>query len=81
VLGDSRHWTLVWSDEFDGAAGSPVNPNYWTMQTGSFGWSHDELQYYTEGTENAALDGQGNLAIVARQENPKQYDCRYSRRA
>ena len=36
-----------------------------------------ERQYYTNGTNNAALDGQGNLVITARRENPADYQCWY----
>jgi beta-glucanase (GH16 family) len=63
---------LVWSDEFDGPAGRPADPARWTHQVGDGsahgipGWGNGELQRYTEGTENAALDGAGNLVITAR---------------
>jgi beta-glucanase (GH16 family) len=58
--------SLIWSEEFDGPAGSPVDPDIWQPEVGGHGWGNEELQYYTEGTENASLDGGGNLAIVAR---------------
>jgi beta-glucanase (GH16 family) len=32
------------------------------------GWGNQQLEYDTDRTENAALDGQGNLAITARRE-------------
>ena len=57
---------IDWSEEFDGAAGQPVNPAIWQPEIGGHGWGNQELQYYTDGTENAALDGSGNLAIVVR---------------
>ncbi len=63
---------LVWSDEFDGPAGTPVDTARWTHQLGDGsaygipGWGNAELQQYTDSTENAALDGHGNLAITAR---------------
>ena len=31
------------------------------------GWGNAELQYYTDGTANAAIDGKGSLAITARE--------------
>ena len=31
------------------------------------GWGNQELQYYTPGTANVATDGEGNLAITARE--------------
>jgi beta-glucanase (GH16 family) len=59
---------LIWSDEFDGVTGSAPDAAKWTHDTG-FGWgSGAELQAYTDRTKNAALDGQGNLAITARSE-------------
>ncbi len=30
-------WSLGWSDEFDGAAGSPVDPATWQPQVGGHG--------------------------------------------
>jgi hypothetical protein len=53
---------LLWSDEFDGPSGAPVNPAVWSYEVGDGsaqgipGWGNDELQIYTSGTENAALD-------------------------
>jgi beta-glucanase (GH16 family) len=58
---------LAWSDEFSGPAGSPVGSS-WRAETGGSGWGNEELQTYTAGTANAALDGAGNLAVTARQE-------------
>jgi beta-glucanase (GH16 family) len=31
------------------------------------GWGNDELQYYTDSTDNAATDGQGNLIITVKE--------------
>ncbi|MBO0609430.1 glycoside hydrolase family 16 protein [Myceligenerans salitolerans] len=59
---------LVWSDEFDGAAGSAPNPANWNHETGDHGWGNNELQNYTNSRDNSALDGNGNLVITARQE-------------
>lgn len=74
---ESREWELVWSDEFEGDAGTPVNTDYWTQEIGGAGWGNNEHQYYTDRVENASLDGNGNLAIVAREENPGDYNCHY----
>jgi beta-glucosidase len=68
---------LVWSDEFEGEAGTPINPDNWTAEIGGHGWGNNELEYYTDRPENASLDGNGNLAIVARRENPADYSCHY----
>jgi beta-glucanase (GH16 family) len=83
VLEDLPGWSLVWADEFDGAAGSPVDPAIWRPELGGHGWGNHELQYYTDSVENAALDGVGNLAIVARSAEPELRDrrfggCRYT---
>jgi beta-glucanase (GH16 family) len=59
---------LLWSDEFDGPRGTAVDARYWTHELGGGGWGNRELQRYTDRPENAALDGNGNLAIVARRE-------------
>jgi len=61
-------WTLVWSDEFDGAAGSPPNPENWTPDLGDSGHGNDELEYYVDfrrDQHNAYLDGYGHLVIKA----------------
>jgi beta-glucanase (GH16 family) len=77
ALEDPSGWTLVWSDEFDGAAGSRVDAATWRPEVGGHGWGNAELQYYTDSVENAALDGAGNLAIVARQIEPHLRDRLY----
>jgi beta-glucanase (GH16 family) len=66
---DEGAWQLVWSDEFEGPAGAPLDTTKWTAEIGGDGWGNQELQYYTDRIENAALDGQGNLAITALRED------------
>ncbi len=77
VTWDSRQWNLMWSDEFDAEAGAPINDEFWTCEVGGQGWGNNELQYYTQRPENVSHDGQGHLAIVAREENPDDYTCHY----
>jgi beta-glucanase (GH16 family) len=60
--------TLLWHDEFDGAAGTPPDATKWSYDIGGSGWGNQELEYYTNRTSNVALDGNGHLAIVARLE-------------
>lgn len=62
--------TLVWSDEFDGAA---LDPEVWFFATGDGteaglpgGWGNNELQYYLP--DSAQLDG-GVLKITAQRES------------
>lgn len=67
----SGEWTLAWSDEFDGPAGTSPSAAHWTFDigTGVGGWGNNQLEYDTARPENAALDGAGHLAIVAREES------------
>ena len=68
---------ITWSDEFNGAAGTPPDSARWRYDIGGGGWGNNELQYYTNRTSNAAHDGAGNLVITARRENPGGYFCWY----
>jgi len=62
-------WRLVWSDEFEGPAGSAVDATKWRFDLGNNnGWGNGELEDYTDRTQNAALDGNGNLVVTARKE-------------
>ena len=65
---DRPGWELVWSDEFDGARGTPVDSESWNLVNAGDGFGNNELQYYTNRTENAALDGEGALVITAKEE-------------
>lgn len=66
-------YSLVWSDEFNGAA---LDRTKWNYQTGTqdnyygnYGpqyWGNNELQYYTDGGNVAVKDG--SLEITARRE-------------
>jgi beta-glucanase (GH16 family) len=65
VEGRAESWHLIWSDEFNGPAGTGINVNKWTVQTGGNGNGNKEWQFYTTGQSNAALDGHGCLDITA----------------
>lgn len=65
--GFSPSWGLLWSDEFDGPQGTPPDPLKWRHDRGGGGWGNQEKQYYTDRPENAALDGNGCLAITAQE--------------
>lgn len=69
---EQRNWQLVWSDEFDGAAGVSPDAANWKFDIGvgpnNDGWGNSELEYYTDRPSNASMDGNGNLAITARRE-------------
>jgi beta-glucanase (GH16 family) len=74
----AQTWTLVWSDEFNGAAGSPVDGANWVFDIGGGGWGNNELEYYTNSTRNASMDGSGNLVISAIKEIlPRKNRCWY----
>jgi len=60
-------WTLVWSDEFNGANGSAPDSSKWTYDLGGGGWGNQELETYTNRPANAQIQN-GNLVITAQQE-------------
>ncbi len=72
----AQTWTLAWSSEFNGPAGSAPNPAKWTYETGNNnGWGNQEQEYYCPPTDNTAPcstaqpniyeDGNGHLVIAA----------------
>jgi len=69
-------WTLTWSDEFDGPDGSAVDPTKWKHDVGGSGWGNNELEYYTDGTQNAVVQG-GYLVVTATTAGASQYTCSY----
>ena len=69
-------WILTWSDEFDGQDGSAVDPTKWVHDVGGSGWGNQELEYYTDGTQNAVVMG-GNLVITATTAGASSYNCSY----
>lgn len=64
----SRGWNLVWSDEFNGPAGQSPDPAKWGYDIGT-DWGNAQLEYDTDRPVNVSLDGNGNLAITAREES------------
>src|SRR5579884_441433 len=76
-------WTAQWCDEFNGAAGTAINPANWTFDTGASGFGNNELETYCDpssntapcdsGNPNAFLDGSGHLAIQVR--GPANSNC------
>jgi beta-glucanase (GH16 family) len=70
----AQTWTLAWSDEFNGAANSPINSANWQYDTGILN-INDEAEYYCApgsstspcdpNNPNAYIDGQGHLVIQA----------------
>src|SRR6202158_5125442 len=59
-------WKLVWSDEFNGAAGTPADSAKWNYDLGNNnGWGNGEAEGYTNSPNNVFQDGKGNLVIRA----------------
>ena len=59
-------WKLVWSDEFNGPAGTLPNPANWNYDLGNNGgWGNGEAEVYTNSLNNVFQDGKGNLVIRA----------------
>jgi beta-glucanase (GH16 family) len=60
-------YVLAWSDDFSAANGSLPDPSKWVMETGGSGWGNNELETYTNRTQNAHQQD-GNLVISANKE-------------
>ena len=74
-------WNLAWQSDFSGAAGS--SPSGWTFENGGGGWGNEEQEYYVDSTQNATtqnavLDGSGDLAITVRNNTDPSLTCAYS---
>jgi beta-glucanase (GH16 family) len=61
-----KPYALVWSDEFE-KDGLPDNTK-WNYDIGGNGWGNNELQYYTNRSENARV-ANGNLIIETKKES------------
>ena len=63
-------YSLVWSDDFAGAAGTLPSSDNWVIDTGTSypggaaHWGTGEVQTYTSDTANLQQDGDGNLKIT-----------------
>lgn len=60
--------TLVWSDEFNTPGAPDAGKWGFDIGTGSNGWGNNELQYYTNRSENVSVSN-GTLKITARRES------------
>lgn len=75
----SHNWQLVWSDEFNTMTSDSLpDPEKWSYDigNGSSGWGNNELEYYTNRTQNIKLDsidGVQYLKITARSESYSGY--------
>lgn len=70
----AQTWNLSWSDEFNGAANSPISTQNWQYDTGILN-VNNEVEYYCapgstttpcdSANPNAYIDGNGHLVIQA----------------
>lgn len=67
--GPSSPGDPVWADEFSGPEGAAPDSSKWNFDVGGNGWGNSELQYYRASSDNASLDGRGELVITARAES------------
>src|SRR5690348_6526377 len=64
-------WTQIWSDEFNGTAGTGVNTSNWLYDTGTSysggaaNWGTNEVETMSSSTSNVYQDGSGHLVIRA----------------
>jgi beta-glucanase (GH16 family) len=55
----------VWLDDFNGPAGTAVNPSVWKYDTGKGIFGTGEIETMTSSTSNVHRDGRGDLDITA----------------
>lgn len=67
-------WTITFSDEFEGEAGTALDKTKWNQIRQGDGFGNNELEFYTDRTDNVSLDGEGFLNIVAREEKYENRD-------
>lgn len=78
VTAQVRFRRIVFRDEFNKAANAPVDAKKWTAEIGGGGWGNQELQFYTNDTENAYHDGAGALVIKSlKKDLPLSFSCWY----
>ena len=56
--------SYTFSDEFDGAAGSPPDMTKWAPQTGRGIWGTGEVENMINSVKTAYLDGKSHLVIA-----------------
>ena len=68
--GENDGYTLVWQDLFDG---TDLDPMRWTIEVNGNGGGNNELQYYTDRTDNVCVSkdskGNGCLILTAKRES------------
>ena len=64
-------WKLVWSDEFDGPAGTPPNASYWSIAGvphSGVDPTHGPIEQQLYVPEAVALDGAGHVVIETKRQ-------------
>ncbi len=64
---ENKNPLFMWQDEFDGPAGQLPDAARWDYDIGT-DWGNAQLEYDTDRPTNVSLDGNGHLAITAREE-------------
>lgn len=57
-------YKLLWNQEFNGKKNSRIDPKFWNYEY--MVGPNAEKEYYTNRTNNSAMDGKGNFVITAR---------------
>jgi beta-glucanase (GH16 family) len=75
TIPETPQWNIVWDDEFNGTS---IDTTKWTFDLGNdcpnnCNWGNHELEYYTSSTNNAYVDGDGLLHIVALEQSINGY--------
>ncbi|HMG53578.1 MAG TPA: family 16 glycosylhydrolase [Kofleriaceae bacterium] len=79
VPAHAQTWNLIWSDEFNGAAGTFPDATKWSYDVGNNGgWGNGESEFYcaagssaapcSAANPNAFMNGSGSLVIRARRD-------------
>ena len=81
VANITRKYDQIWSEEFNGPAGAPADPNVWVAQNGdgvafgNRGWGNNERQWYDD--KISSTDGLGSYVIKATTTNAGANNCYY----
>ena len=81
VANITRKYDQIWSEEFNGPAGAPADPNIWVAQNGdgvafgNRGWGNNERQWYDD--KISSTDGLGSYVIKATTTNAGANNCYY----
>lgn len=72
---DTSKWTLSWSDEFSGAAGSSFDTSKWQYDNVADGGNCGDNCHYPHDSSVASMDGSGNLQLTSYSVGSCKYNC------